>query len=190
MHKVSLVNIPYFFGLIEDVDNQLISQQIIEYGEPHGQDILLPDSSEINELLTRLTRLVQYGAENAELILKSQWALNLKQGESVEPHSHHANFHIYPEDYWSAVYYPVADENSAKLILSATWCNTVNKNTHVQPQTGMYVAFPSYILHWTERQQSAENRLSINATFAPEEPNMAPNVDFSIYDRRPPIDPA
>ena len=198
MQKMPLVNIPYFFGITEDVDNELIAQQIAQYGEPCGdetqpwddQDILLPDSPEINELLTRLTRLVQYAAEDQTLVLKSQWALNLQEGKSVGPHSHHANFHIYPEDYWSAVYYPIADENSAKLILSATWCNTVHKNTHIQPQSGMYVIFPSYVLHWTERQQSSETRLVIGANFDPAEPNMAPNVDFSIYDRRPPIGPA
>jgi|13_taG_2_1085334.scaffolds.fasta_scaffold00858_5 hypothetical protein len=198
MDKKSLVNIPFFQGHLDDIDNELISHQITQYGEPCGdeeepwddQDILLPDTPEINELLTRMTRLVQYGAENNDLILKNQWALNLQHGKSVGPHSHHANFHIHPEDYWSAVYYPIADEKSAKLILSATWCNTVHRNTHVQPQSGMYVIFPSYVLHWTERQQSPETRLVIGANFDPAEPNMNANVDFSIYERRPSVDPA
>jgi hypothetical protein len=203
MQKMPLVNIPYFLGLIDGIENELIAEQITKFGKPVGNgshplddqavndgDILLPDSPEINQLLLQLTRLVQHASENQELALKSQWAVSLKEGRSVGPHSHHANYHMYPEDYWSAVYYPVADESSAPLILSATWCNVVNRQARIQPQTGMYVIFPAYVQHWTSRQTSSEPRLVIGANFDPAEPNTEPNVDFSIYDRRPPIDTA
>lgn len=194
MEKLPLINVNYYCGLLEDIDNEEIVRHIEEFGKPTGthdnvtfEDILLPDSPEINVLLTKLERLVSYASQNTELTTTAQWALKLSHGQSVIAHSHLTNTHMYPEDYWSAVYYPKADPDSAKLIFSVNWCNVVQKQIEVSPQSGMYVIFPAYVTHLTTRHSLTEDRYVIGANYDPTTPRTKPNVDWSIYSDRPAV---
>lgn len=67
-------------------------------------------------------------------VTKETWALDYKNGEGT-------NMHTHPGDHeMSAIYYLIADEGCATLILK-------NPDLEIEPKPGMFILFNNYVAH-------------------------------------------
>jgi len=198
MNKINLIDLNIYEFNIESIDNELICKQIEQYGSFVGnsgeylsdtthtyfEDTLLPISDEILKLENNIVKCVEAVAEKSYKI-SSIWALELTMGQSVMMHSHKSNHHTHPEEYYSVAYYPRADENSASLIFSVDYANTMEVLKHITPVPGKLVVFNSYLSHMTSRNFSKDPRIVISANLEPLDKNYQPTQDWSLYHNRP-----
>jgi hypothetical protein len=159
-----------------------VSRGFVQY-----EDIVVPITPEITKLENVILGIIGELA-GKKYKINDMWAVNLLKNQSVIAHSHHSNFHIHPNEFYSACYYPEAGEDSAELIFTSNWCEHMSSTTAIKPETGMIVLFNSYLTHMTARQKSNSSRLVLSMNLAPLEPNMLPNADWSVYWDRPTID--
>ena len=156
-----------------------ISRGFVQY-----EDIVVPVTTEITKLENIILDVLNE-LTGKKYKINEMWAVNLLQNQSVIAHSHHSNFHIRPQEYYSVCYYPEADEDSAELIFTSNWCEHMSSTTSIKPKTGMLVVFNSYLTHMTARQKSNSPRLVLSMNLSPLEPNVTPNADWSVYWDRP-----
>lgn len=167
----------------------IIKQECDEYGWisrgfVQYEDIVVPITPEITKLENIILGVLGE-LTGKKYKINEMWAVNLLQNQSVIAHSHHSNFHIHPDEYYSVCYYPEVNEDSAELIFTSNWCGHMSSTTSIRPETGMLVIFNSYLTHMTARQKSSSPRLVLSMNLAPIEPNVLPNADWSVYWDRP-----
>lgn len=171
-----------------DINNDPIVAHVLEqekrypvdtnsWQSPHGaEDINSPVWQKlIDHISYKLPFFSEiYGLSNqAQPKISDLWANITRRGD---PKIYSAEPHIHANHWISFVYYAQANENSGSLILNssnptiefALPANLVSDNTMysshrmtVRPQTGLLVAFPSWIQHWVDPNSSDEPRISV-----------------------------
>jgi len=145
------------------------------------EDHLYPfGQPEAMKLLKEMTKQVNFFT-NSDMVIDSVWYLILEQYESVLFHSHKVNTQLYPEEYYSVSYYVSAPENSADIIFETTHCNTIERATSIETETGMLLIFNSFIPHMTNRNYSKEKRVVVSANYHPRHPKQKPSANWSEY---------
>jgi hypothetical protein len=145
------------------------------------EDGLYPwEMPEANRLLDAMLNVVNF-VSNKEMQTEEAWTITLEKGQSVVSHSHRANWHMYPNDFFSAAYYVNAPTGSAPLIFEAGYCDIAQNTYSITPETGMLVIFNSFMKHMTGRHAADEKRVVVSANFIPRIQNMEPSPDISPY---------
>lgn len=196
-HQLIAVNI--YTTMLDNVDNQQIIDDIDQHGHPpkldtipqHGidshsyhEDTVIPQTQAIHQLEQQIIHAVNEVTKTSNKI-DAIWALHLNQHQSVMAHTHKSNQHINHDEYWSIAYYPEAPEHPADLIFHTTHNNTIDNTHRITPKPGLLIIFPSYILHYTDRQQQPQRRTVISANLHPTKPTTTNNADWTPYKKRP-----
>ena len=135
---------------------------------------------ESEKLLIKMSEICSSIA-GREMKADEAWTITLSRGQSVMAHSHRSNWHMYPNEYFSAAYYVNAPNGSAPLIFEAGYCD-IGQNTYsITPETGMIVVFNSFMKHMTGRHASDENRVVISSNFSPVSPSIDRLPDLTPY---------
>lgn len=191
--KINLIDLNLFISRLESIDNKKICKEINDFSAdiPYVKDpspahsfyedrkypfekeeckkLFLTIQSKVTEILKK------------PMEITSIWTLSLENGQSVSAHTHKVNSQINPEEYYSISYYVNAPKDSADLIFSTNYCNTIENTTSISPQDGMLVVFNSYINHMTNRHYNIEPRIVVSANLSPS--NFVPKIkpDWSSY---------
>ena len=154
------------------------------YSEEHNthtyyEDLVLKDTPLMQKLKS------QIASKSSEILqreyeVSAMWGLVLKRGESVQPHSHKSNHHLNPHEYYSVAYYPTASFRDAELIFNIPFANSQETVRSVQPESGMMVLFPSYLMHYTSRQ-TGNTRIVVSANVEPVNPSVSSDQDWTAY---------
>ena len=198
--QIDLIKQSIYTVLLHDIDHEKIAYEVEKFGLPVGsdcedygyvsrgfvqhEDIICPVTTEFTKLESSVIEAVSR-ITGKDYEIDEMWAVNLVRNQSVIAHSHYKNSHIYPGEYYSIAYYPLAPSGSAELIFSASWCGHMHKTLAVKPEDGMMVVFNSFITHMTARQISENKRIVVSMNLSPVEPETKPNADWSAYKNRP-----
>ncbi len=143
------------------------------------EDLVLKDSPLMrevaNQIATKSSEIL-----GSEYDIAAMWGLILRKGESVQPHSHKSTHHLNPHEYYSVAYYPTAASKDAELIFSVPFANSQETVRSIQPVAGMMILFPSYLMHYTNRQMG-NTRVVISANVEPVLPSVSSDQDWSAY---------
>lgn len=203
IERIPLIELGIWVGKMDNVCHEQIASDITNYAIPiipegpeHAaisrgfvqfEDLIMPITPEVTKLEDECKKFL-LELTGREYKVDDLWAVNLHYNQSVIAHSHYANSHIYPNEYWSVTYYPQVPEGSAELIFDYNHCNMISGSKTVKPEVGTFVLFPSYLEHKTSRNRSAEPRIVVGINFGPVEPCQLPNTDRRIYAERPVIE--
>jgi len=203
VERLPLIELGVWVGKMNDVDHDQIASDITNYAIPiipegpeHAaisrgfvqfEDLIMPITPEVTKLETNCIDFLRQ-LTGREYKVDDLWAVNLHYNQSVIAHSHYANSHTYPEEYFSVTYYPQVPDGSAELIFDYNHCNMISGSRSIKPEVGTFVVFPSYLDHKTSRNRSTEPRIVVGINFAPVEPCELPNTDRRIYAERPVIE--
>ena len=119
------------------------------------------DSKKIPELDTILHQAIQCASEILDIptsrLKAGLWFNAMGKGQVTTAHRHDDD-----DELLSAVYYVRIPENSGQLILSEQ-----NLRTEVTPKAGMFMFFPSDMMHEVTVNNSEEMRLSLGINIGP-----------------------
>jgi len=114
---------------------------------------------------------LQYGLSDCEVTCNDAWVNVASPGAFQE-------YHLHPNNHFSAVYYVRVPENSGDLLLRSAETQTdmfplplgdetlfTNKTFRVTPRDGMLVIFRSNVLHMVTKNMSNEPRVSVAINF-------------------------
>ena len=109
------------------------------------------------------------------------WANIKESGESIEAHAHN-------DASLTATYYIRAKENSGDLVLLSTE-NIIDdkgafvhndkselKHIHIEPEEGMLIFFPAYVVHEVQTNKSNDLRISLSTDIKQKIDRNAPNA--------------
>jgi hypothetical protein len=182
MQEISLLSLNVYKTMLNEIDNNKLVKEIEEYdGSIKEEDIqnkyhtFYEDQrfpfgkSECEKLIDILTKSVEQ-ISNKKMELKEIWTITLKDGQSVQMHTHKRRNHLYPEEHFSVSYYPKAPEGSSDIIFITSACNTLESHYSIPTETGVLLIFNSYLPHMTNRHNNInEERIVISANFSPKE---------------------
>jgi hypothetical protein len=188
MNKTNLYSVDVYTFLLDNLDNEALAEQILDNFEknnyandPKADDLhygAIEDCSlEVTPEVMKLANTIWFAAR--DIIVKEYpdklfnmvldvdpkayaiWGHVIRPNEQTIYHSHHETNNTKYLNL-SAVYYVKFPENSGDLVFNPfTHKNMWTKN--IKPQDGMLVIFPSWLHHWTLKNRSNENRISISA---------------------------
>ncbi len=133
---------------------------------------LAPLIKEINSMIEDINDLYKLKREYT-LKLQNGWINFNHPGQDQIPNNY---YHLHPGQVISFVYYVKADEDAGNLILidpnpmlsyvmpDRTFNDTNMFNgtrTHIPPTVGKLIAFPSWLMHFAEANNSKSDRISI-----------------------------
>jgi len=188
MEKVNLYSVDVYTSVLTGIDNSLLTKQILDNFEEKNynkdmmadqlhygsiEDCALDMTPEViklsNMFWTAAKKYIEneYSDKEYSMVLDIRpeayaiWGHVIRPNEQTIYHSHHGtNNPKYLN--LSAVYYTKFPENSGDLVFNPfTHKNMWTKN--IRPQEGMVVIFPSWLHHYTLKNVSNENRVSISA---------------------------
>lgn len=137
----------------------------------------MPESTKLLSSMTDVVNVIS----GREMSVDEAWTITLEKGQSVTSHSHRSNWHMYPNEYFSAVYYVDAPEGSAPLIFEAGYCDIAQNTYSITPETGMLVIFNSFMKHMTGRHLSDSSRVVVSSNLSPLNPSNTRQPDLSPY---------
>lgn len=126
-----------------------------------NEDSRIPDHQYIDQLKDKVTTIFHADIDD-RYFLSEIWAHVLEDGETTMIHSHR-NPKDYEQLYLSWVYYPLLPNNmkGGKLVFQMQE-HARTRNFQVTPKTGLFVIFPSWLPHYTTRNETGGMRLSIS----------------------------
>lgn len=156
-----------------DVDNAKLKEQILaekdnklEFGEKHtfSEDSMYPDTPECHALVAEVDRVIK---ENIHSLYNTYtvWSHILEPNAQTMMHMH-TDQNI-PADCLSWVYYVDVDPNDSGDL--GFWFNVDTRRIVVteKSMTGKLVIFPDWVPHFTYKNNSGSNRISISGNAAP-----------------------
>lgn len=186
LKQLSFINQNIYQAYLTDINNFLLLQELDTFylnliSSSQSSDMRFPDAGpESQKLRNNIDQLVSIVA-GKNMLCREFWMFSMRNNGSVPRHNHKTNYQLHPEEYYSIVYYPCANENSAKLNFIGNICNTLDILMSVKPETGMLLIFNSFIDHYTDKHMSDDQRTCISANYKPEEPNKSLVSDWTRF---------
>ena len=124
------------------------------------EDSYLPEHKYVDYFTEEIRKL--FYKIDRRLYLDRMWSLILIEGETTMIHNPH-DVRDHYNLFLSWVYYPMLPVGMKGGQLNfQTWENGRNKNFAMIPEAGMIIVFPSWINHYTTRNEKGGIRLSIS----------------------------
>ena len=175
----NLYSLNVFASRIEGLDNKKLSELALEEAEnlekrksenPSATgfedsplDHNAPAVKQLRATIKRtIHKHIDSRAQEGEM-----WAHVLKPGETTQIHSHR-NKKDWDFLGLSWVYYPQMPEGEnigGKIVFQTQIGGTKTINKDFTPKTGMFIIFPSWLPHFTTRNEAPEPRVSISGNY-------------------------
>ena len=163
-----IVVIDYLTTKLTDIDNEVLSNQIETYGEKSltlDSHSFLPNRLSVDNFKIRLKETLS-NAVNSNVEIVDMWGNVMAPNESVVYH-HHATLPfsgINGQGLYACVYYCRTPENCGDIIFRTS--AALREYIATEPaEEGKLIIFPAEIPHYSEKNQSNINRISISANF-------------------------
>ena len=158
---------------LEGIDNEAINEAVLKRrnikldeseGNTFNEDSFFPAEkvAECGKLIEEINKVIAEHV-NPYFMTANSWAHILAPGESTMYHSHE-NKALPPGISW--VYYTSVPKNSGNIVwvLDAARRKVLQEE---QPKPGMLILFPDYIAHFTKKNNSSSDRVSISGNAYP-----------------------
>jgi uncharacterized protein (TIGR02466 family) len=137
------------------------------------------DTPELSELVSYVREKIPHFAElyglneRAAPKISDMW---INRNSNAVQNAYNVEPHLHANHWLSFVFYPMASPTSSKLVFlnpnnsveyalpAGLLDYSTTYNSHrmtIQPETGLMVAFPSWLMHWVDHSQDTAERYSI-----------------------------
>lgn len=156
---------------LEGIDNAAINEAVIKrrgikldesLGNTFYEDSFYPDTEACNHLIQKVDAVIALEV-NRYFVTQNKWAHILAPGESTMYHSH-GNPKLPTGISW--VYYTQVPKDSGNIVWTFDMC-TKRVMQELEPKPGMLVLFPDFVPHFTKRNGSSKDRVSISGNAYP-----------------------
>jgi hypothetical protein len=164
----TLMRVDVIKGFIGDVDNRILEEIILKYGDQKMsfdvadtayEDSFCPETVETSYIVSQIKECFENVYPNSTLELETQWSHIHKKNMSTNTHSHCL-------DGISAVYYVKVDDKSGKICFEyRPYLEMTITDRCFDPMEGMFLIFPGYLLHRVTRNLSDSDRISLSFNF-------------------------
>ena len=166
IEKYNLTSLDYYWGKINNIDNDLLKKHIIENSIPFStdetdtriEDTKLP----YNELIKKIENEIIndfFSITNKKIKSYEFWSHIHQKNHSTNIHNHGSPYNM------SAVYYVSIPKNSGKFVFQFKKNDVIDNRMFINPIENHYILFPSSINHFVTRNNSEDLRISLSFNF-------------------------
>lgn len=163
-------------GLLNNIDNNILKEHCLKYEgiitrergnsktDTLSEDSDIPTHPEIEKMLNSINE-IYYKKHNKNLTLDEFWGHIHQHNHSTTLHHHAVVTDLKNSPEISGVYYVNVPKDAGVIVFQYNINQYEEKRYWIQPKEGLFILFPSTLLHFVTRNESNEKRISISFNF-------------------------
>jgi hypothetical protein len=176
LEKLILTQTIVEIGLLNNINNNVLKKHCLKYEknilrergklktDTLSEDSDIPTHPEIEKMLNCINE-IYYKQHSKNLILKEFWGHIHQHNHSTTLHHHAIVTDLKNSPDISGVYYVNVPKNAGVIVFQYNVNQYLEKRYWIQPKNGLFILFPSTLLHFVTRNKSKEKRISISFNF-------------------------
>jgi len=166
LNKHTLTTLDYYYGTLDHIDNNKLTDYITKFGERMSddetdtryEDTIIDFNKDIMEVAVGISDEFEK-ATGCKLSMVEHWSHIHEKNQSTNTHNHG------DPDNMSAVYYVKVPDGAGKFVFDYHQNEVKEKRAFIIPHEGHFVLFPSSINHFVTRNTSDDKRISLSFNF-------------------------
>lgn len=163
----------YYTTNLDGIDNEQINKDVLarrdmklddDPGNTFAEDSFFPETEACNHLIAEVDKAIQNNIVK-HFKTYNQWAHILDPNESTMIHTHDEPG---TPSHLSWVYYSKTEPKAGNIVWQTTIHNKI-VNWEAEPEVGKLIVFPNWLPHFTKKNISGDQRISISGNSRPDE---------------------
>jgi len=142
-------------------EKQITRERGFDKTDTLSEDTDIPEHEEANKIFSSILEELK-NKDNKKYSIREYWAHIHEKNHSTNLH-HHAVVHdLKNAPIFSGVYYIAAPKDCGVIVFQYPINQYEEKRYWIKPEPGLFILFPSTLLHYVTRNESEEKRISIS----------------------------